>query len=393
MPSSVAEVYHRECPRGHPNCDATNPASRLLLSEAACDNRGGLVLPGDPTLPPFVGLCRFQFALPFLAAIAFAGVGFAAPPSAIGDAAPIVLLAQPTAPPVTLKGHTSWVGGVAFSPDGKTIATASADGTVKFWDSTGKLQETLKAHDDIVAAVAFSKDGTHFATASFDGTAKVWTAKRELLHTLRGHRGAVLSVAFNPNGRALATGGIDGTVRVWELEPGKVPEGRIQRTHSSWVNAVTYQPDGLGLASVSSDNEIRFNPGIGKLLIIRPKLAEIRSVAYSADGKWLATGTRYGITKVWDNNGDAVATLKGQHTGDVWAVAFSSDGKSLAVGDGDWNKPSDIVLHDTTTWKERTRLKHTNEVLCIAWHPKKPVLAAGAWDKTAKVWDLTELLK
>jgi WD40 repeat protein len=335
-------------------------------------------------LPPVVGRYCFQRALPLIAAITFASVGFAAP-----------------APePVTLKEHTGWVGGVTFSPDGKTIATASADGSVKFWDAaTGKLQETLKAHDDIVAAVAFSKDGAHFATANFDGTAKVWAANRELLHTLRGHRGAVMSVAFNPNGRALATGGIDGTVRVWELEPGKASEGRIQRTHASWVNAVAYQPDGLGLASVSSDNEIRFNPGIGKLLTIRPKLAEIRSVAYSPDGKWLATGTRYGITKVWDNNGDAVATLKGQHTGDVWAVGFSSDGKWLATGDGDWNKPSDIVLWEvpaarpegfTTTWKERTRLKHSNEVLCIAWHPKKPMLVAGAWDKTAKVWDLTE---
>jgi WD40 repeat protein len=159
------------------------------------------------------------------------------------------------------------------------------------------------------------------------------------------------------------------------------------------VNAVAYRPDGEGLASVSSDNEIRFNPSIGKLIVIRPKLAEVRSACFSPDSKLLATGTRYGITKVWDHNGDEVASLKNRHGGDVWSVAFSHDGKLLAVADGDWNKPSDIALYDTATWKERARLKHTNEVLCIAFHPKKPILAAGAWDKTAKVWDLTELVK
>jgi WD40 repeat protein len=322
---------------------------------------------------------HLQFALSLAAAIVFAGVSRAAPPE-----------------PLTLKGHTGWVSGVAFAPDGKTIATASADGTVKFWDAaSGKELATLKAHDDIVAAVAYSKDGTRFATVSFDGRAKVWSAdRRELTHTFRGHRGAVLTTAFNPNGRALAAGGIDGTVRVWELDGGKEQDkGRVQRTHASWVNAIAYRPDGEGLASGSSDNEIRFNPRIGRLVTLSPKLAEVRSVAWSPDGKLLATGTRYGITKVWDNAGDEVASIKGKHTGDVWAVGFSADGKLLAVPDGDWNKPSDIVLYDTKTWKGRGRVKHTNEVLCVAWHPKKAVLAAGAWDKSVKVWDLTDLAK
>jgi WD40 repeat protein len=69
------------------------------------------------------------------------------------------------------------------------------------------------------------------------------------------------------------------------------------------------------------------------------------------------------------------------------------DGKSLAAADGDWNTPSVIVLWDMKTGEERVRLKHTNEGLCLTFHPTKPILAAGAWDKTVKVWDLTEILK
>ena len=168
-------------------------------------------------MSPFV-VGRFQFALPIFATMLFAGVCSAAP-----------------AEPLTLKGHTGWVGGVAFSPDGKTIATASADHTAKFWDAaTGKELTTLKAHDDIVSAVAYSKDGTHFATAGFDGTAKVWTAaKRELVHTFKGGRGALLAVAFNPNGKALATAGIDGNVRVWELD-GKAKAAPASAKPADW---------------------------------------------------------------------------------------------------------------------------------------------------------------
>ena len=328
---------------------------------------------GDPALP-WLAPCPCLFAITLLLASAAS-----------------LAVAEATPPPeaITLRGHNGWVGGVAFSPDGKTLATASADHTVKFWNvATGKELAALEAHGDIVTSIAFSKDGDQFATAGFDGTAKVWNAeKRRVLHTLRGHRGAVLTVAFDPRGRNLATGGIDGTVRIWDLASGNEAEAPGAQ-HGSWVNALAYRPDGRVLATVSSDEEIWLrDTGRGEPLILRPKLAEVRSVVFSPDGKWVATGTRYGITKVWDDRGREVASLKSKHGGDVWAVAFSPDGKTLATPDGDWNKPSDVVLWDTSTWKERARFRHTNEVLSLAFHPKKPILAAGAWDETVKVWE------
>src|SRR5947208_13908611 len=109
----------------------------------------------------------------------------------LGPALALAVAAAPAQEPVTLKGHDGWVGGVAFSPDGETLATASADGTAKLWVvATGREVAALKGHADAVAAVAFAPDGRTVATASYDKTAKLWdpeTGKER--HTLRGHRG------------------------------------------------------------------------------------------------------------------------------------------------------------------------------------------------------------
>jgi WD40 repeat protein len=280
----------------------------------------------------------------------------------------------------TFKGHTSYVSSVAFSPDGKTIATGSWDNTVKLWNLYGKELQTFTGYTDSVKSVAFSPDGKMIATGSEDNTAKLWNLDGKELQTFKGHSHWVLSVAFSPDGKTIATGSYDTTAKLWNLD-GK--ELQTFTGHTAEVRSVAFSSDGKIIATGSMDNTVKLWNLDGKELQTFTEPDFVYSIAFSPDGKMIATGSRDKTAKLWNLDGKRLQTLTG-HTDLVLSVVFSPDGKMIATGSND----KTVKLWNLNGKELQTFTGHTDSVKSVAFSLDGKMIATGSSDKTIKIWEV-----
>ncbi|MEH2035302.1 protein kinase domain-containing protein [Nostoc sp.] len=287
----------------------------------------------------------------------------------------------------TLQGHFSYVISVAFSPDGKILASGSCDNIIKLWDvGTGRVIYTLKGHSYWVTSLAFSPDGKILTSGSGDKTIKLWNVTRgRQIRTLKGHSEWVRSVAFSPDGKTLVSGSGDKTIKLWNVTRGR--QIRTLEGHSEWVRSVAFSPDGKTLVSGSDDKTIQLwdvTTG-GQICTFKGHSGWVTSVAFSPDGKILASGSEDKTIKLWNvTTGGQIRTLQG-HSDSIRSVAFSPDGKILASGSYD----KTIKLWDVGTAREIYTLQgHSSSVTSVAFSPDGKILVSGSHDNTINIWQV-----
>ena len=270
---------------------------------------------------------------------------------AVGGLVPEVAFWDPTTGEQTLtfKAWQNSLNGIAFSPDGRTLATAGYVGGVKFWDAFGRARGGLAA-PGVLFGLAYSRDGKTLAAGRGEanlsggvlrlsslnpahwkgGDVRRWdvASGRPLPVLKHGH--AVLSVAYRPDGQELASAGLDGTVKLWNLEA-----GTVRRTLSRGMAlAVSYSPDGTLLAS-AGQSLCLWHPASGKeVRVLEGHSGFVSTVAFSPDGRLLASGGYDRTVRVWEvRSGKLLHTFVG-HQHPISGVAFSPDGHTLASGVG-----------------------------------------------------------
>lgn len=289
-----------------------------------------------------------------------------------------------------LEGHREWVMSVAYSRDGKELASASKDRTVRFWnpESAESIGEAIK-NADHMRAVTYSPDGRWIATAGHDFTIQLLEAATKIPQaTWRGHENFVTSLAWSGDSQMLVSGSDDGTIRRWDVATRQqLPEiGR----HESAVSAVAFSAETNLIASGGKDHGVRLWDAqfMQSLANLTGHVDEVRSLAFTRNGRWLASGSKDGTVRLWEVEKRKFEALLAPQEGRVYAVAFSPDDRRLAVGCGDWGYGV-VKLWNVETRQLWTTLSGPSAfVHSVAFSPDGSRLAAGGGDWGIRIWKL-----
>ncbi|MDM8554322.1 protein kinase [Desulfococcaceae bacterium HSG7] len=303
---------------------------------------------------------------------------------------------------MNLKGHTGKVIAVTFAPDGKSVATGSADKTAKIWDvETGRAIMTLTGHTHTVSTVSFSPDGEEIITGSNDKTARVWGTKSGTDVKLQDVDSVyVSSIAFSPNGRQIISGSRSVSTPVaiiWDAINGKIQRKLNEHTH--YIYSVAFSPDGKTVLTGSRDKTaILWNAADGlRLHTLKGHTGAVYAVAYSPDGSRLYTGSWDKSVRVWDaQTGKHLKTMKG-HTGGVLAIGLSPDGRHIVTGAGIDGRKTDkeaaskkqtVIVWDAQSGKQLKSLPgHDDSVYDVSYSPDGTKIVSASWDGSAKIWN------
>jgi eukaryotic-like serine/threonine-protein kinase len=283
-----------------------------------------------------------------------------------------------------IPAHDDKALSVQFSPDGAQLASGGKDGKVRIWDLTGKSTMTAQTGFGEVYNVAWSLDSQQLGVAGRGGRAGLFDARTgESLLTFVGHKGRVFSLDFCPNAPLIATAGEDGTVRIWDAMSGE--EKVAHKAHDGPVYSVAFSPDGAALASAGADRTAavwRVDPWEIQVRL-EGHLRSVQGLGFSPDGLRLATGSYDKSVRLWDTATGALQAILNGHSKRVSSVTFSPDGSVLATGGGD----SVVRFWQVGSPEHPAELSaHEGKVYSIDFSPNGNLLASAGEDGIARVW-------